>query len=209
MFDKYCKEVKPFLRKVKSYTESVWGDAIQYSCYRNSTDSFSDSNRFQFVGEFGWAIPCDEAIQTILDLNIPILSVGSGRAYWEFCLKRAGANITATDSVVGVGQYSGASPKTWMPVAQKNALEAISGNMGNTALMMVWASYNDDWSGLCLQKYIKNGGKYLIWVGEGVGGCTGDALCHYIMNNQMKKLKRVDIPQWDGLHDSLTIYGVE
>jgi len=169
MFDEYCKEAGIFLRNVKSYNDYSLSNATQYSCYRDKQNQFADSNRFEFVGEFGWAIPCDEAIEAIKNLNMPILSVGSGRAYWEFCLQRAGVDITATDPVIGVGQYSAKPPKTWMPVLQKDAINAVSGDMSNIALMMVWASYNSDWSGKCLKKYIKNGGRILIWVVKDIG----------------------------------------
>ena len=55
----------------------------------------------------------------------------------------------------------------------------------------------------CL-KYFK--GKYVIYIGEGYGGCTADDLFHSELKNKYNLINEIYIPQWDGIHDSLYIY---
>lgn len=49
-------------------------------------------------------------------------------------------------------------------------------------------------------------GNYLIYVGEGHGGCTGDDWFFTKLHADFEEVDSVDIPSWWGIHDHCVIY---
>ena len=41
---------------------------------------------------------------------------------------------------------------------------------------------------------------------EGYGGCTADDSFHQLLDDEWDEDQEVDLPQWDGIHDRLTVY---
>jgi hypothetical protein len=49
-------------------------------------------------------------------------------------------------------------------------------------------------------------GSYLIYVGEGWGGCNGDDQFFEYLNNQFEETNYLAIPKWFGLNDYCSVY---
>jgi len=48
-------------------------------------------------------------------------------------------------------------------------------------------------------------GDTLIYIGEGEGGCTADDM-FFDRLDEWKHIETIDIPQWDGIYDRLSVY---
>jgi hypothetical protein len=49
-------------------------------------------------------------------------------------------------------------------------------------------------------------GERLAVVGESEGGCTGTTDFHSRLRQEFRSTSTVAIPQWDGIHDYLTVW---
>lgn len=150
--------------------------------------------RGELVQEYAWAIPCREAIFEIAKLG-PIIEVGAGTGYWAMLLASVGVDIIAFDnSLVGTVKQSNVfyGDETFV------SLFSTGRN-----LFLCWP-LNDD--SMALDILSKFAGRYVIFVGEGKGGCTGCEKFHDALEMDFDLVKDVEIPQWFGIHDCLLIW---
>ena len=49
-------------------------------------------------------------------------------------------------------------------------------------------------------------GDKIIYIGEGAYGCTGCDRFHALLDKEWERVGEVDIPQWSGLHDYLSLF---
>lgn len=148
---------------------------------------------------YAWAVPDEEAIEEVAALG-PILEVGAGRGYWARLISDAGGDVVATDAHPPADRF--------YPVEALDAEQAVRKYGARRTLMLVWPPYDDSMAVRALREYERQGGERVIYVGEGAGGCTGDDGLHAALGEQSTwTVSRViDIPQWEGLHDVLTVY---
>ena len=147
--------------------------------------------RERYIRKFSWAIPSDEAIQTIVE-HSPIVEMGAGTGYWAKLIAEAGADIDAYDQNpcdVHFNIQSGRPPTVRVYT--------------NRTLFLCWPPYNTPMAYQCLDNYR---GNTIIYVGEGYGGCTGCDLFHETLRRDYTEVKHVHIQQWYGLHDILTVW---
>lgn len=162
-------------------------------------------DRRAFVSRFAWAIPGEGALSAIVEHG-PVLEVGAGSGYWAHELAKRGVDIVATDPSPAPCE-PGASQgyrfeKAWHPVVKMEGLTALRKFPGR-ALLFVWPCYARAWSGKVLARFR---GSTVLYVGEGVGGCTGDSRFHALLAARFECIREVPIPQWSGIHDRLWIY---
>lgn len=188
---KYSPEIVSFFHMPEEKISS-------YMRQRNNWQARQD-----FVGRFGWSVLDDESIEIISDLNVHIQSVGAGRGYWEFCMQRVGINVVASDICPGNGQ-SDYPAKMWTTIHKRNMIDVVSQNCSSFALMFNWATYGENLVYDTVKKYLDNGGRTVIWIGESRMGCNGTDSVFDLFDNM--KLKSRWIPNWDMIHDSLQIY---
>ncbi len=164
-------------------------------------------HRDAFVKRFAWAIPGEGALAAIA-AHAPILEVGAGSGYWAYELAKRGVDIVATDPEPGPTQpapdadHGYVFEKAWHPVVRMDGLAALKAHPGRT-LLLVWPCYSRPWSGEVLAAY---GGDVVLFVGEAVGGCTGDEQFHALLGERFDEERDVPIPQWWGIHDRLFVY---
>lgn len=157
-------------------------------------------HRRDLVQHYAWAIPNHDAIKAIVDCG-PILEIGCGNGYWASLIAQMGGDIIATDP----RDKNFSFDCEWFTVERRNALEAVTMYGRDRALLSIWPSYNEHW---CYDALVAYPGDTFIYVGEGGWGCTGDDALHALREDETKwkEIKSVRIPQWDGIHDYLTIY---
>lgn len=169
----------------------------QYRSYTRTNMTFTD-NRGELVREYAWAIPSDEALRKIVNFAPRICEIGAGTGYWAYMLSQYGANVVAYDiAIPGIHDNKWEHKKTWFDVKHGDAL-TINQHQ-DRALMLCWPPYSKPMAEAALQLYT---GQRVIYIGEGSYGCTATEKFHEILDNEFTG-ECVDIPQWDGLHDSV------
>jgi SAM-dependent methyltransferase len=167
---------------------------------------FSTIRRDRLVSKYAWAIPTEEAVRRITKLS-PICDLGCGTGYWAYLLGQIGAKVVAVDSnppLDGANDYHHARKSTlhhWVPVVRGSASTFVVPR--SHALMLCWPPYSTSMASVALRRYR---GSRLIYIGEGIGGCTGDDAFHRAIAKNWKLCEMIDLPNWPGLHDSVHIY---
>lgn len=152
--------------------------------------------------KYSFAILTQETVELLKGYG-PILEVGAGTGYWAHELRKAGADVVATD--VAPGKHYGFEC-TYPDVIPVSAAEAIRTHGQGRTLLMVWPCYKARWSAKALRDYRRIGGTRVIYVGEDAGGCTGGHQFHWQLRNQWERKEEHTLPQWPGIHDYLTVY---
>lgn len=164
--------------------------------------------RHDFIAKYGFAIINDEVVELLKGYQ-PILEVGAGSGYWSYELQQAGIDVITTDPMTGIYTHGVGMHRTsrhwenkYTKIEQLVAKKAIR-KYPNRNLLTVWPDYDASWTHKMLRNFT---GKYLIYVGEGSGGCTGSETFHEILDTEYTEVADLTIPQFDGLHDRLYIY---
>lgn len=152
--------------------------------------------RETFIKEFGFAVLNEEAIKEIKKYS-PILEIGAGSGYWAYELSLRGVDIVATDPEI---YYKWEKKHS---VLHKLTAEQAMKKFPNRNLLTVWPSYSENWAARALENFEKD---YVIYVGEGSGGCTADDKFHQILEKRFKHIKTISIPVFSGLHDRLEVF---
>ena len=221
-FEKWIAE-----RGIKRHADPFRPDTISYGWI----DESSYRRRDEAITRFAFAI-LDSATVTALLKHGPFLEVGAGTGYWAYELRKAGADIIATDPEPyscnshrplgpSSANYYDVGDTLWSPIERLDAKTAIeryvnagstvNGNVVNVGaamrtLLMVWPSLGSDWTANALEQFAARGGKRLVYVGEGDGGCTANDRFHAMLDSSWTEVESIDIPVWFGIHDWLRIY---
>lgn len=158
--------------------------------------------REYFVELFSWsAIPS----RTYIDISnllkengvTTIIDPFAGTGFMGFRFSLENFNVILSDARPGNIQ--------WLPIQKINVEDYEFDNLQEThiALLLSWV---DLWSNSGTTILNKFKGQYLIWVGEGKGGCCGDDTIHQIMEQDWKILKHFDYQKFPGLNDFARVY---
>ncbi len=158
--------------------------------------------RRKLTSLYSWAIPDEAALKTIAEYS-PIVEMGAGTGYWASLLVQMGVDIIYYDIVPpnekSNNRYRHAT--TYHKVEEGGPFEVVAHS--DRTLFLCWPPYDTSMAYDCLINYQ---GNTLIFIGEGDGGCTGDNSFFEELEAHWEMVKEIDIPQWDGLHDYMTIY---
>lgn len=158
--------------------------------------------REAFCKNISWAIPTMaalEAIQALCWAKSTIYEIGAGLGLWSMLLQRLGVDIVPIDTV---GEdYSNYCDVECPPYTTVYPPSHIQGPVD--FMMFCWPVYADGWAGSYLAEYEPHS---VAYVGEGFGGCTADDFFHELLDDKYDQVGDVDIPQWPGIHDRLTLY---
>lgn len=163
--------------------------------------------RHEFCLKWAWAIPSEEALRVVAALS-PIIEMGAGTGFWAAKLQELGADVLPFDlnpPAEGSGHHGSNndwhSPGTWTKVYRGGVPRA--GRHSDRTLLLCWPPYDTKMAYESLRAYQ---GSQVVYVGENSGGCTGDEAFHNRLYRDWEQVKEVDIPQWPGIHDTLTVW---
>lgn len=169
---------------------------------KRHTHSFLASANFWHYREkmtksFSWAIPTEEAIKAIAELE-PIVEIGAGTGYWGWLLRQCGAHVKLYDR----------KPKKnyWIEGMWTGVIEGTERNAKrypDHALMLCWPLYDHPMAFKCLERYK---GDTVIYVGESYGGCTADDAFHKMLGERFAQVTEIEIPRWYGIKDAVEIW---
>jgi hypothetical protein len=144
--------------------------------------------------KYAWAIPSNDVIREIIKHG-PVVEMGAGRGYWAYLMKQSGAKVLAFDKMTNKDQ--------WFPVKKGRTNQLSKIPKTYKTLLLCWPHFAES-IGISSLKRFK--GKYVIYVGERSGGCTGDPAFHAYLEKKYTLKKVMIIPTWAGIHDRVFIY---
>lgn len=155
--------------------------------------------RRELVTKYAWAIPTEEALLKIGEhSHNGVVEIGAGTGYWAGLLRELGVDVAAYDEAPHDNFQAKAC---WSEVHKGGPLYVLK--HPERTLMLSWPPYDTPMAALTLRRYK---GSTLVYIGEGSGGCTGDAEFHDMLEDEWKEIDGVALPQWPGIHDYLTVY---
>jgi hypothetical protein len=168
--------------------------------FRPETFSSAFRARDAFIREFGFAIPCAEALEAAAGLA-PLVEVGAGTGFWSALLHRRAVDCIPTDPAIGFGQvFKHGKYAAVVRVGAKTAAR----RWPERNLLMVWPTYDKTWARQCL-KAMRVGRRIAI-VTEGDGGCCADDGFFEALENCFVHERLIRLPQFPGIHDRLEIF---
>lgn len=160
--------------------------------HENEYTTFNEfSSRRELTKKYAWAIPNREAVEIIASYS-PIVEIGGGTGYWAWLIEQAGGDIITYDIDPPESQF----------IEVREGDQSIASKHTDRSLMLCWPPYG---SGMAYSSLCEYSGSTLIYIGEGMEGCTGDKKFHRKLEKWDLE-KTVSIPQWNGLHDRLYVY---
>ena len=184
--------------------------------YGTMDDLFACQNmRDPMVQHYAWAIPCQQAIETIAHHSPNgVVEIGAGNGYWASLIVQM-VPIICYDKKP-YNHYSRYAKKQELDSAAKDVTpkwyNILTGgpedaaNHADWTLFLCWPTYNTSFAFECLDHYQQAGGQKLIYVGEGSWGCTGGGDFHERLEDDWELIEEITIPRWPGLNDQMWIY---
>ncbi|XP_078362177.1 uncharacterized protein LOC144646455 [Oculina patagonica] len=155
---------------------------------------------------FSFSVPCQQALEHILNLKVPLISAGAGNGYWEFLLQERGADIIAFDQ-------NTVYPADMRYIEIMDGSPSILCDHEDRALLLSWPDHEEDCSFSldCLKHYK---GNTIIHIGELFGetlsanpwGQTTSRAFQLQLGERFRCVSRVQLPNWPGHMDSLTVW---
>ncbi len=145
-----------------------------------------------------------------------IVEIGAGNGYWAWMLTQYGCDVIAYDIAP--------TENDWVHGSHYPVLEGGTEKAAlhpDRALMLCWPPHSDPMAFDALSAYQ---GDTLIYIGESSGGCTGDENFFRRLgctltwvdedgeyrdvtpSSEWTLLQKLNIPQWEGIHDAVYVY---
>lgn len=174
--------------------------------------------RKDFVRNFGWCIPNARMIEEVAYFigDRRALSVGAGRALFEFLLHDRGVNIVATDSFDDAWRPTH-ELDPFMPVHEYSAAHAVR-VFDPDVLVLVWPLQKIDMFDasvpMASDALRAFRGHRMVYVGESSGGFTGDPDFHDMVREEWRDAQYVEkdinadaleIERWSGVGDRVRL----
>lgn len=157
--------------------------------------------RTELTRKYSWAIPTHEALNIIKQYS-PIIEIGAGTGYWAKMLEDIGCDILPIDTnppTLGENLFG---HKIEYTSIIKSGIDVIK-LFPDCNIFLCWL-YMDP-TAFEVAKLLKVN-RHLIYIGEGQCGCNAnDDFFEYLSSN-FTEVVSCGIPQWYGIHDSLTVY---
>ena len=157
----------------------------------------------------GYAIPTQEALNTIAALDLPVIEIGAGAGYWAFCLKQLGVDVLPVDQAAWNNYASENPPFFDAENARTQWCEIVSGthelaaSYPDRALFLCWPEA----AAAALPLYAQAGGKTLIYVGEDRGGASvSESFFDYLRDNNWTLVETIGLPNFPSWYSALQIY---
>lgn len=187
-----------------------------------------DYERHGLKRRFSWAVPNERALETIAKYSPDgVVEIGAGGGYWAMLLQQRGVDVVAFDPKPAPEESEWHAGRAWTAVHVGD--HTVVTDHPDRTLLLCWPSYSQSWAAEALKLYR---GDTVIYIGEGSGGCTADSQFHALLGQgrdcwhldddcnelpcpeecpanvaaQFEEVDGVAIPQWNGIHDDLSVY---
>lgn len=164
--------------------------------------------RKECIRQFSWAL-LDRATVNALLPHGPFLELGCGTGYWSHEIRLAGGDSLATDPNpyrVNGEEDQESTACIYSPLRVMDAHETLETFGATGTLLLVWPTLGDSWPRKALRQYGQLGGKKVVYVGEGNGGCTADDSFHELLDGKWEQIEEIRIPWWAYIRDYCVVY---
>jgi hypothetical protein len=144
------------------------------------------------AGHFAWAVPTEDAIQTVSRYSTSVVEIGAGRGYWAWMMRQAGIAVAAFDA--------GSFPFTWDKVVRGDERAVLF--YPDHTLFLCWPPWNSD---MAYNALAWHRGDYVVYVGEWMGGCANQRF-FTLLASTFEAIDLANIPQWCNRDDRLVIF---
>ena len=168
------------------------------------------------IGRYSWAIPNQKALETITKWSPHgIVEIGAGGGYWGYLLRQMMHLKCHLYDLNPKEPYGQGKDITMWTQVEKGSVEKLDKWGYGKTLFLCWPCYDESWAYEALLKWQLATSPAVIYIGEGEMGCTADQQFHNLLNgiedcehgkNKYHYVESVEIPNWDGIHDSLYVY---
>lgn len=183
--------------------QSVWQTEAQCTPLADGYDV-----RRTYIREHSWFILTEETADTLAKFlrNDKVIEVGAGTGYLAAHMRQRGVrHYRAYDHFRG-GYYN--RKVKHYGTKKRNAMR-LNLSLYDT-VVMCWPTYNADFAARIISRM--RSGQWLVFQGEGYGGCTGDDTFHALLEDNFTPLKLISDKlnyhhhRWDGIYDAWFVY---
>ena len=198
--------INPFWENIGPHIHSEKG----ISLYQAECDK-------RFCATYAFAIADPASVAFVADYLYPqAIEIGAGNGYWAWQLSQCGIDMLAYDCAPldhpwEKGYFRpldqetrarfGLSTQAWYPVQLGGP--KMASEYADRTLFLCWPVRNTNMASQCLHYYQ---GQRLVYIGEYRTGTTGDDLFFDLLEHEWQAIATHAIEQWDGAHDSITVY---
>lgn len=147
--------------------------------------------RQQLVEEYGWAIPNEDALLYLSEFD-ELVSIGSGKGYWEHCIEQEGGEVRATDID---------PPEETYTEVDEAAVDDL--DLGDAAVLTIWPPCGHP---KMAETALHQKPPHILYVGEPKGGCTASNAFFDTVQKKYGLVAKIDIPSYAGVNDDLFHY---
>lgn len=156
--------------------------------------------RQDFIREFGFAVPCNEALSACAKYA-PLVEIGAGSGFWTRLLQARGVDCIPTDPLLA---YHGTiKHSAHLPNVQLQGKTAVR-RFSDRNVLCVWPSYEHTWARQAAKAM--RVGRTILAVTECEGGCCAENGFFAVLRQCFVNEGDVRLPQFDGLHDVMEIW---
>ena len=207
----------------------VHPNPLELAWQRGVAEGRDPEARDECLSRYAFAIPNEAALAAIRDASPSgVVEIGAGTGYWARLLHERGVGVVAFDTAPASSPHNPwfSASVAWFAVASGD--ETAVDDHGDRTLLLVWPTRNEEWAAEAVQRYAAAGGTTLSFVGERIGGRTGDDRFHALIGDVdrcwscaygvittaclcgivplFRHVQTVEIPRWNGFDDDLRLY---
>jgi hypothetical protein len=202
-----CKTLKELLVECKRCGPLDYNDPKIRNMSQND-------RRWDCIARLGFHIPTLETVSAMTKFacrngESTLLSIGSGVGTTEKLMqlyaseKKLPLTVIATDPWLS---HDTTDAKALIKTHAMDGVTAVS-EYHTDGLLLSWPSYDSPIAANVLKAFMKTNGKFVIYIGEGHGGCTADDEFHDLLDEHWDLQSCLtDAPCWWGIHDAPHLY---
>lgn len=174
---------------------------------------FLFSVRNIYVKEFGYVALTDKFVSNLSSILVghKVLEVGAGTGFLAHLLSEKGTDIFAIDKKISNNDYQ--LNHHYYEVFEDDAITHLqSAKNFYDSVLMSWPPYESSMAFEVLQSM--HSGQQLIYIGEGIGGCTGDDDFFDLLdkkatfNKEKTSIVARDFLSFPSIHDNPVVYDI-
>jgi hypothetical protein len=154
--------------------------------------------------EYAYAIPNRKAIEALVAWS-PLVEMGAGTGYWAKVIHESGGRIAAFDIDPPPDPKNAFDFCRLHYPVQQGTVEILNAfpEIDRHTLFLCWPPNRSCLASEALRAFR---GRRVAYIGEGLGGRTADFEFHQELRVGWTLQRRLDIPRWPSIRDSLFLY---
>ncbi|MFV0316809.1 MAG: hypothetical protein ACK5O2_07565 [Microthrixaceae bacterium] len=137
-----------------------------------------------FISRFGFSVPSAAGVEAIAERSPDgVIEIGAGTGAWARALSDGGVSVLATDPhpAPSTDNEWFAHTEAYFEIAEAD--HTIAGEHPRRTLLLSWPTRTRSWPYEALSMYHDAGGRRVAYIGEPVGGHTGDDVFHRLLGD--------------------------